>query len=137
MWKLGCNIWMIHMGDKWALVYVRQSTRDQVEYNHQSRRRQYGLVKRARHLGWAEPVVVDDDLARSGGGVARPGFERLLIAIREGRVGIVLAAEASRLARNGRDWHTLLEFADSSAACSPTRRPCTMRVCRMIVSCSP
>ena len=93
-----------------ALVYVRQSTRDQVEHNHESRRRQYGLVNRARHLGWAEPVVVDDDLGRSGGGVARPGFERLLIAICEGRVGIVLAVEASRLARNGRDWHTLLEF---------------------------
>ena len=93
-----------------ALVYVRQSTRDQVEHNHESRRRQYGLVNRARHLGWAEPVVVDDDLGRSGGGVARPGFERLLLAICEGRVGIVLAVEASRLARNGRDWHTLLEF---------------------------
>ena len=93
-----------------ALVYVRQSTRDQVEHNHESRRRQYGLVNRARILGWAEPVVIDDDLARSGGGIARPGFERLLLAICEGRVGIVLAVEASRLARNGRDWHTLLEF---------------------------
>ena len=34
----------------------------------------------------------------------------LLLAICEARVGIVLAVEASRLARNGRDWHTLLEF---------------------------
>jgi DNA invertase Pin-like site-specific DNA recombinase len=42
--------------------------------------------------------------------VERPGFERLLLAICEARVGIVLAVEASRLARNGRDWHTLLEF---------------------------
>ncbi len=67
-------------------------------------------MNRARILGWAEPVVIDDDLARSGGGIARPGFERLLLAICEGRVGIVLAVEASRLARNGRDWHTLLEF---------------------------
>ena len=55
-------------------------------------------------------MVVDDDLGRSGGGSARPGFERMLLAICEGRVGIVLAVEASRLARNGRDWHTLLEF---------------------------
>ena len=55
-------------------------------------------------------VIVDDDLGRSGGGVERPGFERLLLAICEARVGIVLAVEASRLARNGRDWHTLLEF---------------------------
>ena len=94
-----------------AFVYVRQSTQDQLLHNHESRRRQYGLADRARQLGWAEPVVVDDDLGRSGGGVARPGFERLLLlAICEGRVGIVLAVEASRLARNGRDWHTLLEF---------------------------
>jgi excisionase family DNA binding protein len=93
-----------------AFVYVRQSTQDQLLHNHESRRRQYGLAARAQQLGWAEPVVIDDDLGRSGGGVARPGFERLLVAICEGRVGIVLAVEASRLARNGRDWHTLLEF---------------------------
>ncbi len=98
-----------HLGRQ-AYVYVRQSTQDQLLHNHESRRRQYGLADRARQLGWAEPVVIDDDLGRSGGGVARPGFERLLLAICEGRVGIVLAVEASRLARNGRDWHTLLEF---------------------------
>ena len=93
-----------------AVVYVRQSTQDQLQHNHESRRRQYGLVDRARELGWAEPMVIDDDLGRSGSGVDRPGFERLLRAICEGRVGIVFALEASRLSRNGRDWHTLLEF---------------------------
>lgn len=93
-----------------AFVYIRQSTPDQLRHNHESRRRQYGLTVRARKLGWGEPVVIDEDLGRSGGGTARPGFERLLLAICEGRVGIVLALEASRLARNGRDWHTLLEF---------------------------
>lgn len=93
-----------------AFVYVRQSTQDQLQHNHESRRRQYALVGRAQQLGWAEPMVIDDDLGRSGGGIARPSFERLLLAICEGRVGIVLAVEASRLARNGRDWHTLLEF---------------------------
>ena len=93
-----------------AYVYVRQSTPDQLLNNHESRRRQYGLSDRARQLGWSEAVVIDDDLGRSGGGIARPGFERLLVAICEGLVGIVLAVEASRLARNGRDWHTLLEF---------------------------
>ena len=98
-----------HLGRQ-AFVYVRQSTQDQLLHNHESRRRQYALAERAQQLGWAEPVVIDDDLGRSGGGVARPGFERLLLAICEGRAGIVLAVEASRLARNGRDWHTLLEF---------------------------
>jgi DNA invertase Pin-like site-specific DNA recombinase len=93
-----------------AFVYVRQSTPDQLANNPESRRRQYGLAERARALGWADVMVIDDDLGRSGSGVSRPGFERLLAAICEGRVGAVLAIEVSRLARNGRDWHTLIEF---------------------------
>ena len=93
-----------------AYVYVRQSTPEQVQSNLESQRRQYGLVERARQIGWTEVVVIDDDLGRSGGGAARPGFEKLLAAICAGRVGAGLSIEASRLARNGRDWHTLLEF---------------------------
>src|SRR6476469_4422090 len=93
-----------------AYVYIRQSTADQLTHNHESRRRQYGLADRARQLGWTKVEVIDDDLGRSGGGTARPGFDRLLAAICEARVSVVLAVEASRLARNGRDWHTLIEF---------------------------
>jgi DNA invertase Pin-like site-specific DNA recombinase len=93
-----------------AYVYVRQSTSGQVLNNHESRRRQYALADRARSLGWSTVEVIDDDLGRSGSGIARPGFEKLLAAICEGRVGAVISIEASRLARNGRDWHTLLEF---------------------------
>ena len=93
-----------------AFVYVRQSTVYQVVNNLESQRRQYGLVERARQLGWDDVQVVDDDLGKSGGGTTRPGFEKLLAAICEGRVGAVVSLEASRLARNGRDWHTLLEF---------------------------
>jgi DNA invertase Pin-like site-specific DNA recombinase len=93
-----------------AVVYVRQSTTYQVTNNLESGRRQYGLVERARQLGWDDVEVIDDDLGRSGGGVARPGFEKLLAAICQRRVGAVFSIEASRLARNGRDWHTLLEF---------------------------
>ncbi len=92
-----------------AYVYVRQSTHDQVVKNPESRRRQYALRQRAEALGWKNVVVVDDDLGRSGSGVARQGFERLLLAVGSGNAGAVLAIEASRLARNGRDWHTLLE----------------------------
>jgi len=68
------------------------------------------LVARAHELGWEQVIVIDEDLGRSGGGQVRPGFERLLAAICDGTAGAVLAIEASRLARNGRDWHTLLEF---------------------------
>ena len=74
-----------------AIVYVRQSTIDQVINNVESRRRQYGLVERARQLGWANVSVIDDDLGRSGSGVCRPGFEKLLAAICEGRVGAVVS----------------------------------------------
>ena len=93
-----------------AYVYIRQSTADQLIHNLESQRRQYGLADRARQLGWTAVEVIDDDLGRSGGGVSRPGFERLLAAICSGSVGAVLAIEVSRLARNGRDWHTLIEF---------------------------
>lgn len=94
-----------------AIVYIRQSTPQQVAHNLESQRRQYALVERGRELGWSEVQVIDDDLGRTGDGrAARPGFEKLLAAICEGRVGAVFSIEASRLARNGRDWHTLLEF---------------------------
>jgi hypothetical protein len=93
-----------------AYVYIRQSTPDQLVHNQESQRRQYALADRARQLGWTGIEIVDDDLGRSGGGVARPGFDRLIGAICAGDVGAVLAIEASRLARNGRDWHMLIEF---------------------------
>ncbi len=93
-----------------ACVYIRQSTPEQVHNNVESQRRQYALVDRAKALGWGEVEVIDDDLGRSGSGTHRPGFERLLAMLCEGAVGAVFSIEASRLARNGRDWHTLLEF---------------------------
>src|SRR6516164_11582350 len=112
-WQAGrspmTKITVDHLG-RGAFVYIRQSTADQLLNNPESRRRQYGLSDRARQLGWTAVEVIDDDLGRSGGGIKRPGFERLLAAICEGRVGAVFAIEASRLARNGRDWHTLIEF---------------------------
>lgn len=93
-----------------ACVYVRQSTPGQVQNNLESQRLQYGLTERAKQLGWNHVTVVDDDLGRSGNGVDRPGFRKLLTAIGNREVGLVLSVESSRLARNGRDWHTLLEF---------------------------
>ena len=93
-----------------ACVYIRQSTPDQVKYNLESKRLQYGLANRARALGWQDVEVIDDDLGISGDGTHRPGFERLLRALCDGQVGAVFSMEASRLARNGREWHTLLEF---------------------------
>jgi DNA invertase Pin-like site-specific DNA recombinase len=94
-----------------AVVYVRQSTQTQVQSNLESQRRQYELVDVARSRGFHEVEVIDDDLGRSAAGtVARPGFERLVASLCAGEVGAVLCFDASRLARNGRDWHHLLEL---------------------------
>ena len=94
-----------------AVVYVRQSTPAQVRDNLESQRRQYHLVDVARQHGFAQVDVIDDDLGLSAAGmVARPGFERLVASLCAGEVGAVLCFEASRVARNGRDWHHLLEL---------------------------
>jgi excisionase family DNA binding protein len=94
-----------------AVVYVRQSTQAQVQTNLEGQRRQYELVEEARRRGFRDIEVIDDDLGRSASGmVARPGFERLVAWLCAGDVGAVLCFDASRLARNGRDWHHLLEL---------------------------
>lgn len=93
-----------------AYVYVRQSTLSQVQNNLESQRRQYALATRAKQLGWERVVVIDEDLGHSGAGAARAGFAKLLEAVTREEVGAVLSIEASRLARNGRDWHALLDF---------------------------
>jgi excisionase family DNA binding protein len=93
-----------------AYVYIRQSTPGQLINNPESRRRQYGLAERAKVLGWDNVIIVDEDLGRSGDGTARTGFECLLSAVCAGTAGAVFAIEISRFARNGREWHTLLEF---------------------------
>lgn len=97
--------------DRKAVVYVRQSTQAQVETNTESRRRQYELVETARAHGFRSIEVIDDDLGRSASGMnERPGFDRLVAWLCAGNVGAVLCFDASRLARNGRDWHHLLEL---------------------------
>jgi len=94
-----------------ALVYVRQSTPGQVQDHAESRRRQYALVDVARDLGFHRVETIDDDLGVSGNGFAeRPGFQRLLTIVCAGTAGAVLALEASRLARNDRDWSQLVEL---------------------------
>ena len=94
-----------------AFVYVRQSTEHQVRRHHHGRQRQYDLSRRARDLGFAQVEVIDEDQGKSGSGmVERPGFAALLSAVCEGKVGAVFALEASRLARNNRDWHHLIDL---------------------------
>jgi DNA invertase Pin-like site-specific DNA recombinase len=101
-----------------AVIYVRQSSAAQVQDNLESQRRQYDLVALARAYGFQDVHVIDDDLGRSAAGVMdRPGFRSLVGQICEGMVGAVFCLEASRLSRNGRDWHHLLELCGLVGAC--------------------
>ncbi len=100
-----------HHLERGAYVYVRQSTPHQVRSHLESKERQYALAGRAEQLGFAKVVVIDEDLGRSGGGTQeRPGFGRLLASVCQGLAGAVFALEASRLARNNRDWHHLVDL---------------------------
>jgi hypothetical protein len=97
-----------------AYVYVRQSTLKQVQQNQESRHNQYALVQRAIELGWLPERIhlIDCDLGQSGQDTQRPGFQSLVAAVSLGKVGLILAYEASRLARNNTDWYTLTSSGD-------------------------
>jgi DNA invertase Pin-like site-specific DNA recombinase len=98
---------------KLAYIYVRQSSVNQVRQHQESTELQYRLVDRAAALGWpGERIqVIDEDLGKSGaGGAERHGFQKLIAEIGLGNAGLVISLDASRLARNNRDWHQLLEL---------------------------
>ena len=98
---------------KLAYVYVRQSSPGQVRQHQESTQLQYRLVERAVLLGWPRERVhvIDDDLGKSGtSSDQRFGFQRLIAEVGLGKAGLVLSLDASRLARNNRDWHQLLEL---------------------------
>ena len=98
--------------ERLAVVYVRQSTAQQVLAHQESTRLQYGLVARAEAFGWPPErvLVIDDDLGKSGtSAMGRAGFQRLVSEVGLGHVGLILGVEMSRLARSNADWHRLLE----------------------------
>lgn len=117
--------------DRIAIVYIRQSTLQQVERNNESTKLQYALQDKAYAMGWHKErvLVIDDDLGRSGSSAeGRPGFQRLVSEVSMDRVGIIFGIEISRLARSCRDWHQLLEvcalfntlIADSDGVYDPS-----------------
>jgi DNA invertase Pin-like site-specific DNA recombinase len=98
-----------HLARK-AILYVRQSSAQQVLNNLESQNLQYAMQERLRSLGWQDIEIIDEDLGRSASGNAtRTGFERMVAQVCLGHVGAVCAREASRFARNSRDWQQLVE----------------------------
>lgn len=111
-----------------AVIYVRQSTLGQVMDHTESKRRQYALAETARAMEFGSVGVIDDDLGKSGSGlVERPGFQKLVARVCTGSVGAVFCIEASRLARNGRDWHHLIDLCALVGAPSLIQMACTNR----------
>jgi DNA invertase Pin-like site-specific DNA recombinase len=101
-----------HHLDRLAVVYVRQSTLQQVLDHQESTRLQYGLVHRAEALGWSSEriLTIDEDLGKSGSSAeGRSGFQRLVTEVSLNHVGLIIGIEMSRLARSSKDWHHLLE----------------------------
>lgn len=101
-----------HHTDRMAVVYVRQSTPQQMTRHPESTRLQYALVERAVELGWerSQVQIIDEDLGKSGSTAqGRSGFQRLVSEVSLNQVGLVLGIDMSRLARSCRDWYQLLE----------------------------
>lgn len=99
-----------------AVVYIRQSSASQVRNNTESKRLQYALADKARQMGFKSVEVIDQDLGRSGSGlVSRAGFEALVGIVCSQEVGAVFCIEDARLARNGREWHHLIDLCAMTA----------------------
>ena len=99
--------------DRMAVVYVRQSSPQQVLEHRESAALQYGLRRQAIQWGWPSErvLIIDEDQGQTASSAAgRAGFQRLLAEVSLDHVGLVLGIEMSRLARSCKDWHQLLEL---------------------------
>ena len=100
--------------ERLAIVYIRQSTVQQVERHQELTKLQYALADRAAQFGWMREqiVVIDDDLGRSGASIeGRLGFQRLVAEVGLGSVGAGARRRPVVIsARSCRDWHQLLEI---------------------------
>jgi DNA invertase Pin-like site-specific DNA recombinase len=96
-----------------AIIYVRQSTPNQVLSNQESLRLQYALEQRALELGWSKAGLdlIDIDLGQSAASAEhRKGFKKMIAQVALGNVGIILSSEVTRISRNCSDWFPLLDI---------------------------
>jgi len=97
--------------ERQAILYIRQSSPQQITEHEESRRLQYAMQARLKELGFVDIEVIDEDLGRSASGrVKRSGFDRMVSTVGLGRIGAVTAREVSRFARNNQEWSRLLEL---------------------------
>ncbi len=97
--------------ERWAYLYIRQSSPYQVEHNREGGRRQYDLMGWVESIGWSKERIriLDEDQGRSSSTPwSRSGFGDLVTAVGRGEVGMVIGLEISRLARNSPDWANLM-----------------------------
>lgn len=101
-----------HLSRK-AIIYIRQSTPQQLLNNSESLRLQYALQQRAQELGWSDDQIelIDTDLGTTAASAAhREGFKELLTQVTLGQVGIILSFDVTRLSRNCSEWYPLLDL---------------------------
>jgi DNA invertase Pin-like site-specific DNA recombinase len=94
-----------------AVVYLRQSTDEQVQHNTGSTDYQRGQIRYPQGWGWpAERIeTIDTDLGLSGAAAHhRPGYQRLVAQIERDEVGAIFLADMSRCGRDATEWFRLL-----------------------------
>jgi len=102
----------LHLARK-ALIYIRQSTPQQVLTNQESLRLQYALRLKALELGWQsnDIEIIDSDLGQTAAVAQnREGFKEVVSRVTLGEIGILLSSEVTRLSRNCSDWYPLLDI---------------------------
>src|SRR5215470_13651147 len=90
-----------------AVIYVRQSSEEQVRQNTGSTDYQRSLAAVARSYGWPDSLIeiIDEDLGRSGSSSERrTGWQRLQRMVAANEVGVVFVVTISRLSRQVLDF---------------------------------
>jgi DNA invertase Pin-like site-specific DNA recombinase/cellobiose-specific phosphotransferase system component IIA len=99
--------------DRRAVVYIRQSSPQQVISHQESLRLQYDLRQRAAACGWPEAAVevIDSDLGKTARTTqGRAGFAELVSRVTLGDIGILFSYDVTRLSRNCSEWYRLLDL---------------------------
>jgi site-specific DNA recombinase len=94
-------------------IYTRKSTEDGLdqEFNSLDAQREAAeaYIASQKHEGWVCLPTLYDDGGFSGGNVERPGLQRMLADIRDGRIDCVVVYKVDRLSRSLMDFARVME----------------------------